>query len=443
MEAYAERLIDGSSCARPRSCWHGALKVERNSQICKMAVDCRTLAAFLRQDGTAWKKVTENGDTAERGMANKGEWGKNTTSDCPHILSLLADSQKSTAIEDKKRTMIDALKHWKPFLYGREFTVKTDHRALKWLQTMPSADWSDRQARWSQIFQQYGGMIEYLPRKHNPIADALSRKSSLVQAIQLATILEIQGLDLDCMKGEYPYSVEFSTPFNLAMAALVSCATAISLVHIIPVLLHVKVRELFLRNKAEELNREMDLIRRQEEAGRHVRMLTQEIRRSLDRHTILAIMLEELGKTLHLENCTIWMPDYQRTALELTHELKRRSLLVHTPVLVPANDELVKAVQTSTKAIAVATDSILGMVSSHDAALLGPMVAVRLPLLWCSNFKGGTPQRLDTLYAVMVLGLPKGTGREWGPSELEIVETVSDQMAVAQSWKSRTAFRIS
>ncbi|MCO5610024.1 hypothetical protein L7F22_064259 [Adiantum nelumboides] len=231
----------------------------------------------------------------------------------------------------------------------------------------------------------------------------------------------------------HSFNVMLTQTILKVLTALVSCATAISLVHIIPVLLHVKVRELFLRNKAEELNREMDLIRRQEEAGRHVRMLTQEIRRSLDRHTILAIMLEELGKTLHLENCTIWMPDNQRTSLELTHELKRRSLQVHTPVLVPANDELVKAVQTSTKAIAVAADSILGMASSHDAALLGPMVAVRLPLLRCSNFKGGTPQRLDTLYAVMVLGLPKGTGREWGPSELEIVETVSDQVAVALS----------
>ncbi|MCO5566720.1 hypothetical protein L7F22_020399 [Adiantum nelumboides] len=61
-------------------------------------------------------------------------------------------------------------------------------------------------------------MIEYLPGKHNPVADALSRKSSLVQAIQPATILEIHGLDLNCMKGEYPVFVEFSTPYNLAMA---------------------------------------------------------------------------------------------------------------------------------------------------------------------------------------------------------------------------------
>ncbi|MCO5552778.1 hypothetical protein L7F22_006295 [Adiantum nelumboides] len=69
---------------------------------------------------------------------------------------------------------------------------------------LPAVRWHDRVFAW----------------KHNPVADAVSRKSSLVQAIQPATIPEIQGLDLDCMKGEYPNSVEFSTPYNLAMAGL-------------------------------------------------------------------------------------------------------------------------------------------------------------------------------------------------------------------------------
>ncbi|MCO5582020.1 hypothetical protein L7F22_035910 [Adiantum nelumboides] len=128
-------------------------------------------------------------------------------------------TQRNYSIYDKELfVIISALKHWKHFLYGGEFKVKTDHQALKWLQTMPSADWSDRQARWSQIFHQYGGMIECLPRKHNPVADALSKKSNLVQTIQPAIILEIQGPDLDCMKGEYPDCVEFTTSYNLAMA---------------------------------------------------------------------------------------------------------------------------------------------------------------------------------------------------------------------------------
>ncbi|KAH7284218.1 hypothetical protein KP509_34G043700 [Ceratopteris richardii] len=231
----------------------------------------------------------------------------------------------------------------------------------------------------------------------------------------------------------HSFNVLLTQTILKVLTALVSCAVAVSLVQIIPVLLHVKVRELFLLNKTEELNREMDLIRRQEEAGRHVRMLTQEIRRSLDRHTILSIMLEELSKTLQLENCSIWMPDSEKNTLELTHEWKRRTFHADTPIVIAADDEIVLKVQSSTEAIVIPSDSVLGKASSHDAAVLGPMVAVRLPLLRCSNFKGATSKHLDTLYAVMVSGLPKISGREWTSSELEIVEAVSDQVAVALS----------
>ena len=71
----------------------------------------------------------------------------------------------------------------------------------------------------------------------------------------------------------------------------------------------VQVRELFLQHKAEQLDREMGKIRQREEAGRHVRMLTHEIRQSLDRHRILNTTLVELAQALRLENLTIWMPD--------------------------------------------------------------------------------------------------------------------------------------
>ena len=129
----------------------------------------------------------------------------------------LDSAQRNYSVYDKELyAIITALKHWKHFLYGREFTVKTDHQALKWLQTMPSADWSDRQSRWSQLFQQFGGMIEYLPGKHNPVADALSRKSGTVQSAQRTTVLDSSALD--SMKEDYLDSAEFGTPYSLAMA---------------------------------------------------------------------------------------------------------------------------------------------------------------------------------------------------------------------------------
>ncbi|URD81087.1 hypothetical protein MUK42_02285 [Musa troglodytarum] len=85
--------------------------------------------------------------------------------------------------------------------------------------------------------------------------------------------------------------------------------------------LSVKTRELFLKNKAEELDREMGLIRTQEETGRHVRMLTHEIRSTLDRDTILKTTLVELGRTLGLEECALWMPSHSARKWHV-HELE-------------------------------------------------------------------------------------------------------------------------
>ncbi|KAL3598251.1 hypothetical protein D5086_006169 [Populus alba] len=120
------------------------------------------------------------------------------------------------------------------------------------------------------------------------------------------------------------------------LTAVVSCVTALMLVHIIPDLLSVKTRELFLKNKAAELDREMGLIRTQEETGRHVRMLTHEIRSTLDRHTILKTTLVELGRTLVLEECALWMPTRTGLELQLSYTLRQQNPVGYTvPIQLP------------------------------------------------------------------------------------------------------------
>ncbi|KAF6141281.1 hypothetical protein GIB67_024365 [Kingdonia uniflora] len=93
------------------------------------------------------------------------------------------------------------------------------------------------------------------------------------------------------------------------------------LVHIIPELLSVKTRELFLKNKAAEPDREMGIIRTQEETGRHVRMLTHEIKSTFDRQTILKTTVVELGRTLTLDECALWMLTLTGLELQLSYIL--------------------------------------------------------------------------------------------------------------------------
>ncbi|XP_074568180.1 putative ethylene response sensor 1 [Curcuma longa] len=214
--------------------------------------------------------------------------------------------------------------------------------------------------------------------------------------------------------------------------AVVSCATALMLVHIIPDLLSVKTRESFLKNKAEELDREMGLIRTQEETGRHVRMLTHEIRSTLDRDTILKTTLVELGRTLGLEECALWMPSRSGSCLQLSHTLHQQ---VPTGFTVPINHPIVNKIFNSNNAMIIPHSCQLARIRPLSGRYMPPEVAaIRVPLLHLSNFQITDWSELSAKsYAVMVLILPSDSARKWHVHELELVEVVADQVAVALS----------
>ncbi|XP_028800221.1 ethylene receptor [Neltuma alba] len=215
------------------------------------------------------------------------------------------------------------------------------------------------------------------------------------------------------------------------LTAVVSCATALLLVHIIPDLLSVKTRELFLKNKAAELDREMGLIRTQEETGRHVRMLTHEIRSTLDRHTILKTTLVELGRTLALEECALWMPTRSGLELQLSYTLRQQNPVGYT---VPIHLPVINQVFSTNQAVKISPNCPVARLRPHAGKYMpGEVVAVRVPLLHLSNFQIYDWPAVSSSYALMVLMLPSDSARQWHLYELELVEVVADQVAVALS----------
>ncbi|VFQ80296.1 unnamed protein product [Cuscuta campestris] len=215
------------------------------------------------------------------------------------------------------------------------------------------------------------------------------------------------------------------------LTALVSCATAITLLTLLPLLLKFKVRELFLRQNVLELDQEVGMLMKQKEASMHVRMLTQEIRKSLDKHTILYTTLVELSKTLNLKNCVVWMPSENRKEVNLTHELNPNPGSSHHCLSV--NDPDVLEITKNEGVRILRQDSVLAEASGGSSG--GPVAAIRMPLLCGSNFKGGTPELVDTSFAILVLVLPPAVGNDsdWSYDALEIVGVVADQVAVALS----------
>ncbi|CAL8989922.1 unnamed protein product [Prunus brigantina] len=232
--------------------------------------------------------------------------------------------------------------------------------------------------------------------------------------------------------GPHPFQLMLALTVFKILTALVSCATAITLITLIPLLLKVKVREFMLKKKTRDLGREVGIIMRQKEAGMHVRMLTQEIRKSLDRHTILSTTLFELSETLGLQYCAVWMPNDNKTEMILIHELKGRNYSHMYNFSIPINDSDVVHIKGSDGVNILRPDSPL-VHAIDDSGEPGPVAAIRMPMLRVSNFKGGTPELIQTCYAILVLVLPGGHPRSWSSQDLEIIKVVADQVAVALS----------
>ena len=65
------------------------------------------------------------------------------------------------------------VKHFRPYLYGRKFTLVTDHRPLVWLHGLK--DPASRLARWRIKLREYEYDSAYKPGRVNSNVDALSR----------------------------------------------------------------------------------------------------------------------------------------------------------------------------------------------------------------------------------------------------------------------------
>ena len=86
----------------------------------------------------------------------------------------LSPAQRNySTFERECLAIICALVHFRVYLLGRRFRLRTDHRALAWLFSKePKA--SARISNWLATFMEYLIVIEYVRSAENSIADAFS-----------------------------------------------------------------------------------------------------------------------------------------------------------------------------------------------------------------------------------------------------------------------------
>ncbi|XP_055960653.1 transposon Tf2-1 polyprotein [Mercurialis annua] len=97
---------------------------------------------------------------------------------------------KLPAYEKELIALAQAIRHWRPYLWGRKFLIRTDHYSLKYLldqriTTLP-------QQKWVSKLLGYDFQVEYKAGKENKVADALSRRDE-----EMGLLASISGPQLD------------------------------------------------------------------------------------------------------------------------------------------------------------------------------------------------------------------------------------------------------
>ena len=98
--------------------------------------------------------------------------------------------------------LVRALQNWQHYLFPKEFVIHGDHESLKYLKSHNKLN--KRHAKWVEFIEQFPYVIKHKQGKINVVADALSRRYTLLN------VLDVQYLGFDHIKELYSDDLDFS-----------------------------------------------------------------------------------------------------------------------------------------------------------------------------------------------------------------------------------------
>lgn len=128
--------------------------------------------------------TTDASNYAIGAILSQGEVGKDLPIAFASRTLNKAECNYST-IERELLAIIWAAEHFRPYLYGRKFTILTDHRPLTWLFNCRNPN--SRLIRWRLRLEEFTYEIRYKPGRVNSNVDALSRNPVQINNVASST----------------------------------------------------------------------------------------------------------------------------------------------------------------------------------------------------------------------------------------------------------------
>lgn len=141
--------------------------------------------------------TTDASQYAVGGVLSQGPVGKDLAIAYASRVLNLAEKNYST-IEKELLAIMYCVNHFRLYLYGRKFTLVTDHQPLVWLRRVK--DPTSRLLRWRLKLEEYDYTVMYKKGSANKNADALSRNP--VICIPIESELKRKRFDVESYSGE-------------------------------------------------------------------------------------------------------------------------------------------------------------------------------------------------------------------------------------------------
>lgn len=175
---YRKFIKDFAKLTKPMtSCLKKNRKVEHTSEFlesfnkCKQILTNDPILQFPDFD-QPFILTTDASDFALGAVLSQGKIGFDKP--VAYASRTLSDTEtRYSTIEKELLAIVWAVKYFRPYLYGRKFTIYTDHRPLTWLMSLK--DPNSKLTRWRLKLAEFDYNVIYKKGSQNTNADALSR----------------------------------------------------------------------------------------------------------------------------------------------------------------------------------------------------------------------------------------------------------------------------